>query len=141
MITSVSIQRLIPIIIVLSVAIHGCATVDFSTPEKNLTSLYQAIAKKDPILFTECYYTGRGAKISGLDQAAQDVFKHVTVIQHRIIRKEEVNPYFVNLTVEEISYREDGGKYASTFTVKYVKIGDEWKILGVENIETKKMDK
>jgi len=138
---SIFIKRIFRIIIVLLVVISGCASIDLSTPEKNLASLYQAIASKDPKLYADCYYTGRGVGIGDLNRAAQDVFKHVTVVEHRIISRQELSPIFVNLTVEEISYREDGKKYASTFTVKYVKIGDEWKVLSVENIETRKMDK
>jgi hypothetical protein len=57
-----------------------------------------------------------------------------------LIRTQEVSPKYVNLTVEELSYREDGRKYASTFTVRYVKVGNNWRVLSVENSEIRRTD-
>ena len=130
-----------PLAVVLLLAISGCASIDLSTPEKNLGSLYQAIANKDSQSYAECYYAGGSARADQLNLEAQDVFKNVTVIGHTIIQKQEVTSLSANLTVVEISRREDGGTYASTFTVKYIKMGNDWKILSVGDIDTKRINK
>ncbi len=126
-------------VLILSVAVCGCGSTDLSTPEKSVESLYHAISKKDYESYSRCFYLGGELRTEDIRIAANTVFKYVRVIKYRIIERREVSPDKVNLKIEEISQRENGLKYASTFIVKYIKVGKEWKILNSENIETKRV--
>jgi hypothetical protein len=126
-------------VLILSVAACGCGSNDLSTPEKNVESLYRAISKKDYESYSKCFYLGGELRADDIRIAANTVFKYVMVIKHTIIERREVSPEKVELKIEEISQRENGLKYASTFIVKYIRVGKEWKILNSEHIETKRI--
>jgi hypothetical protein len=124
---------------VLTVANCGRSSIDLSTPEKSVESLYYAISKKDYELYLRCFHVDGELKADDIKIAARTVFRHINLIKHTIIEKREISPEKVNLRIQEISQRENGMKYASTFIVKYIKVGSEWKILNSENIETRKI--
>jgi hypothetical protein len=132
-------KKLFPVVVALTLTVSGCATLDLSTPENNLASLYRAIANKDAKSYVECFYVA--SSMEDALRAAQNMFEQVTVIDHKLVKTEELTQHYSNLTVLEVSKREDGQRYASTFTVRYVKIKNRWKILNVENIETVRVDK
>jgi len=45
-----------------------------------------------------------------------------------------------NVTIEEVLRRENWPRVASAFIMEYIKVGEEWKVLKQETIETKRIE-
>lgn len=127
-------KRIVLMIILLSVGAYGCGRIDLSTPEKSVDSLYYAISKKDAELYSRCFYEGGEYKVDEIKRAARYIFEHLSIIEYKIIGREEIAPDKVSLKVEEVSKRNDGLMIASSAIVTCIKIGKDWKILKSETV-------
>jgi len=126
-------------IILLASFVCGCDSVDLSTPEKAIESLYYAISKKDDGLYAKCFYEHGEFKNSEIKQGTRGIFAHFEILRHKILQKENVGPDEVKFTMEEVLQKDNGLKFVSTFVVMYIRVGKEWKILSTTGIETKKI--
>ena len=127
-------------IVILSVFIYGCSSIDLSTPEKNVDTLYYAISKKDAGLYAKCFYEKGEFTTSEIKQAAPHIFARLKILRYKIIQRENIGPNEVKLKIEEFSQRENGVKCSSTFMIRFIKIGKQWKILDSKTIEFKKIE-
>ncbi len=137
-----SIKKILLRSMIMIAILYGCSSGDFSTPEQNVESLYRAISEKNPELYVKCFYIDNEFKLKADDLrlAAEGIFKYIKVLKYRIIEKKEIAPNRIDLKIEEVGETYTKIKYMSTFIVKYIKVGKEWKALGSEKIETKKLD-
>jgi len=128
-------------IILLSTSACVGSRVDLSTPEKCVDSLYYAISRKDAELYSKCFYEGGEYKIDEIKMGARYIFEHLSIIEYRIIGREGITADNVSLKVEEVSKKSDGLMIASSSIVTCIKIGKDWKILKLETLAIRKIDK
>jgi hypothetical protein len=134
-------KRIVSIILLLSISAYSCSRIDLSTPEKCVESLYYAISKKDARLYSRCFYEGGEYNINEIKMGARYIFEHLSIVEYRIIGREENTADKVSLKVEEVSKKSDGLMIASSSVVTCIKVGKDWKILKSETVATKKIDK
>lgn len=126
--------------VVLGIFVFGCSSIDLSTPEKNVDTLYYAISNKDVGLYAKCFYEHGELNTSEIKLAARYILTHFKILKHEIIQKETVKPDEVKFTLEEVLQKDTGLKFKSKFIVMFIKVGGEWKILNTKGIETKKIE-
>jgi len=121
----------------LLIAMTSCTQADLSTPEKNHETYVRAFKMKNYDLWLKCFadvsQMNKEFIANGLDpkESIQRMFDKINIRESKIIERRSISDTDAALVIREVFDRYYGNsKYliTSTYRVRYVKMGDQWRI-------------
>jgi hypothetical protein len=134
----------------ITVLVAGCTkSLDLSSPEKNNETIKRAFQTKDFDLWLKCFqdedkFREELIQISGKSSSKDlksHLFKRNRLLESTVIEKNETSESEAALKIKSVLEKRlsSGNKYLvkSIILVKYIKIGNDWKVHSTEEIEIK----